>query len=94
MQYITTAVLTALFTILFLVVYKYGFNPQMVKNLKGSDFPKCPDRWSYDSVHNMCIPMYFTPCFAFNPNDPTLDSAVAKCNMARTCGTTWNKACP
>jgi hypothetical protein len=32
-------------------------------------------------------------CLPFNPDDVSIQSASAKCNLARQCGTTWNGAC-
>jgi hypothetical protein len=93
MSYVTTAVLTVLFTIGFLVLYKLLINPQIVITPSVKNMAKCPDRWNYSITSQMCEPEYKTSCLPFNPNVETLDSALARCNVARTCGTTWSGMC-
>lgn len=91
MEYITTAVLTILFTLGFLAIYKYGFNPQMIMTIDPSKMAKCPDGWNYDG--KVCNPAGKTTCMPFDPDAPTLDTAAAKCNLARSCSTTWSGMC-
>jgi len=91
MSYIQTAVVTALFTVLFLVLYKYVVNPQVVI-VPGVS--QCPERWNYNAGTQMCEPAYKTACLPFNPDVTTLKSAAARCNLAKTCGTSWSGSCP
>ncbi|NDB81503.1 MAG: hypothetical protein EB127_01950 [Alphaproteobacteria bacterium] len=94
MEYLATTAWTILFTVIFLVIYKYVINPQVVVTLDGSKMNKCPDGWDYDFATNQCY--YNSPvsgCLPFNPDDEAIQSAAAKCNLARQCGTTWNGAC-
>jgi hypothetical protein len=80
-------VLISLVTILiFLVVYKFLFNPQVVMGNLGTI---CPDRWVYMS--GKCIPTYGTTCTEFDPN--TIKSDAQACNLARSCGTSWSGKC-
>lgn len=90
MQYIITLLAVAIFTILFLVLYKYVINPQVVVQPAAGT---CPDRWNYNTSTKMCEPGYQTHCIPFDPTAPTLNTPAAKCNMARTCGTSWGY-CP
>jgi hypothetical protein len=91
MNYMLTAVLVVGFTMLFLWAYKTFVNPEVVYSMPVS---KCPDRWNYNAATGMCEPAYKSECFPFNPDSPTLDSAVAKCNVAQSCGSFWPGACP
>ena len=93
MEYLTTAVLTALFTIVFLVIYKLVINPQIVFSPSPQNMSKCPDMWNYNSSTQMCEPYYDTTCKAFNPDVNTMKTAAAKCNVARMCNTTWSGFC-
>jgi len=84
-------VATAIFTVAFLALYKYVINPQMVMDVvKG----KCPSRWTYNPSSKLCEPAYATKCSPFNPDASTLNSAVAKCNVAHECGADWPGYCP
>jgi hypothetical protein len=87
----TAFVVTAVFTVLFLVAYKYIVNPQMVLNVEKS---QCPDRWTYNAGTKMCEPKYDTHCTPFDPDAPTLQTAEAKCNVAQSCGSFWPGNCP
>lgn len=91
MEYLSTIVWTTLFTILFLVVYKVVVNPQVVLSIDTSKMAQCPDAWSLHN--NLCTPNYKTECQPFDPKLSTIQSATAKCNLARTCGTTWSGMC-
>jgi hypothetical protein len=93
MEYVSTAALTILFTAGFLIVYKFVINPQIVLRMDPTKMAKCPDSWTYDSNSNLCKPNASTSCMPFDPNASTIQSAVAKCNLARTCGTTWSGMC-
>lgn len=93
MEYILTAVLTAVFTILFIGLYKYAVNPQMIIRPTMDNMSLCPDNWSYVESEKKCVPTYPTSCSPFDPKAPTLDNVVARCNMARLCGTTWSGFC-
>lgn len=85
----TIAVWTVGWCIVFLIVYRFVFNPQIliipsVLNLKG-----CPDHWSRNG--SMCLPPDGSVCKAFNPaNIKTLSQACAIC---KSCGTNWNGQC-
>ena len=93
MNYVSTAVATVIFTVLFLVAYKLLVNPQIVLPASIKNMSMCPDRWNYNPVSQMCEPAYKTSCLPFNPSDQTLKSAAARCNLARTCGTSWGSFC-
>jgi len=87
----TAFIATAVFTVLFLVAYKYIVNPQVVLNVTKA---QCPDRWSYNAATHMCEPHYTTHCTPFNPDAATLQTASAKCNVAQSCGSFWAGYCP
>jgi hypothetical protein len=93
MSYVATTVLTILFTIGFLVIYKFVVNPQLVFTLDVTTMAQCPDRWNFDAISRMCKPAYETHCLPFDPTVSTLNTALAKCNVARSCGTTWSGHC-
>jgi len=93
MEYVSTAALTVLFTVILLIVYKYVINPQIVLRMDPTKMAKCPDSWTYDSASNLCKPNALTSCMPFDPDASTIQSAVAKCNLARSCGTTWLGMC-
>ena len=93
MKYIVTAVSAAIFTILLLVLYKYGLNPQMIIQPDSSSMATCPDRWSYDSAKQVCEPQYSTHCLPFNPKMPNLGTLSEKCALAARCGTGWSGIC-
>jgi len=71
---------------LFIVVYKFLFNPQVIMGNLGS---VCPDRCVY--MGGKCIPTYGTTCTEFDPN--TIKSDAQACNLARSCGTSWSGKC-
>ncbi len=91
MEYLSTIVWTVLFTILFVVLYKVLINPQIVISPDTTKMAPCPDGWNM--VNNLCTPNYKTTCQPFDPKQSTIQSASAKCNLARTCGTTWSGMC-
>ncbi len=93
MEYIVTTVLTAIFTILIIVFYKYVINPQMIIKPTLENMDKCPDNWKYNETSKLCEPQYQTHCTAFDPEDNILKTVEAKCNLARNCGTTWSGFC-
>jgi hypothetical protein len=93
MEYIVTALWVAVFTVALILLYKYLINPQIIVTADTSSMAKCPDRWNYDSIKKMCEPGYETHCLPFNPDVPTLNTYSAKCNVARSCGTTWSGFC-
>ena len=88
---LTLVSLTAIFTAVILVIYKYAFNPQTIAKHVSST--QCPDRWTFNGSTNECEPNYPTQCRPFDPTAITLQTAEAKCNLANTCGTSWLGAC-
>jgi hypothetical protein len=94
MSSLGTAALTVLFTVIFLVAYKFLINPQVILPATLSSMSKCPERWNYNAGTQMCDPAYVTSCLPFSPDAPTLTSVLARCNLAKTCGTSWSGACP
>ena len=93
MEYVSTAALTVLFTVVLLIVYKYVINPQIVIRLDTTKMAKCPDSWTYNLASNLCQPNAATSCMPFDPDATTIQSVIAKCNLARQCGTTWSGMC-
>jgi len=93
MEYITTAVVTALFTVILIVFYKYVINPQMILRPTLDNMGKCPDNWEYVESSKMCEPRYQTHCTPFDPEENTMKTVQSRCNVARTCGTTWGGFC-
>jgi hypothetical protein len=83
-------VATVVFTVIILALYKFVANPQMVYSPNKSS---CPDAWTFNAATKKCEPTYPTHCTPFDPNATTLDSAVAKCNVAQSCGTFWSGYC-
>jgi len=83
-------VLVAVFTVVFLIIYKFAINPQTIITLDPSKMAKCPQRWNFNSSSQMCEPAYETTCLPFNPDFPNLKTLVAKRNLASTCATEWN----
>ena len=83
-------VLVAVFTVVFLIIYKFVINPQTIITLDPSKMAKCPQRWNFNSSSQMCEPAYETTCLPFNPDFPNLKTLVAKRNLASTCATEWN----
>ncbi len=51
---------------------------------------KCPSRWVYNTDTSECEPQYATQCTSFDPDKQT-DSQ--KCDISRSCGTTWKGLC-
>lgn len=93
MQYIVIAVSAAIFTIILLVGYKYGLNPQIVIQPDPSSMSVCPDRWNFNSQKQMCEPSYTTHCLPFNPKSPNLSTIAEKCALASRCSTGWSGMC-
>ena len=93
MEYLSTIALTVVFTIVLLVVYKFVINPQVVMGIDTSKMAKCPDSWTYNAANGVCEPNMSTECYPFDPDAPAIQSAAAKCNLARTCGTSWSGMC-
>ena len=89
MNYAVTAAIAAISTLIVLFFYKFVINPVVVLSAVKT---RCPDMWTYDISTKMCKPMYSTACLPFDPESSTLDSDAARCNVARSCGTTWS--CP
>ncbi len=50
----------------------------------------CPTRWYFDTDAKECKPTYSTKCKGFNPNQY---SAKEKCDIAKSCGTSWKGLC-
>lgn len=92
MQYMVTALVAIIVTMIILLLYKYVFNPQIVYTPDISKMSKCPDRWNYDPISKTCAPGYKTACLPFNP-DLNMDTLNARCNVARSCGTSWSGFC-
>lgn len=90
---LSSVIITILFTVLFLAVYKLLVNPQLVLTVDVTKMAKCPDAWTYSGTSQMCEPNYKTQCLAFNPELSSLNTAISKCNIARACGTTWSGVC-
>jgi hypothetical protein len=93
MELLSTIAWTALFTVVFLVVYKFVINPQVILTLDTKKMAKCPDGWAYNVATSTCDPQVKTSCYPFDPDAVAMQSAPAKCNLARTCGTTWSGMC-
>jgi hypothetical protein len=93
MEYLSTAAWTLVFTLLMLVIYKFVINPQVVLTLDPTKMAKCPDGWQYSISSKLCEPPASTNCTAIDPDAVAIQSAAAKCNLARTCGTTWSGMC-
>ena len=66
-------------------------NPQYV--LTSTNMSQCPDMWNYNSTTQQCEAGYQTHCLPFNPKSNTLTTMAAKCNLARSCGTSWSGMC-
>ncbi len=93
MEYIVTALVVGVFTLLFLFLYKRLLNPEIVYTPNLDSMTKCPDRWNYDPISKTCMPGYKTSCLPFDPESSTLDTLTAKCKVARSCGTSWSGFC-
>ena len=86
-----TLVFTAIFTVVMIFIartFMYNYQTVTIGNLS-----QCPDRWNFNAVTQMCEPAYSSLCLPFNPSAATLNSVVAKCNLARSCGTDWSGVC-
>jgi hypothetical protein len=90
---LVSAILTALFTIGMLFFYKLVINPQVVFTADIRHMAKCPDGWVFSITSQSCEPGYPTSCLPFKPDTQMLSSASARCNLARSCGTTWSGFC-
>jgi len=93
MEYIITAILTAVFTVVLILIYKFVINPQMIKRATNANMAKCPDMWVYNESAKQCEPKYDTDCVPFDPNQDILKTPTGKCNLARECNTTWSGFC-
>jgi hypothetical protein len=93
MEYLSTAAWTIVFTLTFIVLYKFVINPQVVLTLDASKMAKCPDSWTFNSETRLCQPNMSTECYPFDPDAVAIQSAAAKCNLARQCGTSWSGMC-
>lgn len=93
MEYITTALVAGTFTLIFLFLYKYVINPTIVYTPNLDNMSKCPDRWNFDPITGKCAPGYKTSCLPFDPEDSTLNTLTARCNLARNCQTSWSGFC-
>ncbi len=91
MEYIITAIITVVFAVLIIVFYKFVINPQYIRTV--ASLSQCPDRWNYNQISHLCEPAYDTHCLAFDPTANTLTTMIAKCNLARGCGTFWSGMC-
>ena len=89
MNYAATTALAVVSTLLILFLYKVVINPVVILPAIKT---QCPDMWTYDMSTKMCKPMYSTACLPFDPEASTLRTDSSKCNLARSCGTTW--CCP
>jgi hypothetical protein len=72
-------------------LWLYLGNPTIHVRPSTMSMPKCPNQWNYSG--GLCLPTYSTSCRAFNPDASTLSSVNAKCNVARSCGTSWGNVC-
>jgi hypothetical protein len=93
MEYLPAIAWTIVFTISFLAIYKFVINPQVVLTIDTNKMSKCPDGWNYNLSTSLCEPQMKTSCYPFNPNVQTMQTPAARCNLARTCGTTWSGMC-
>jgi hypothetical protein len=50
----------------------------------------CPTRWIYRVESRECAPLYPTKCMPFNPDSY---SPREKCDIAKSCGTSWKGLC-
>lgn len=91
MERVYTIALTVVFTILFLVLYKFVVNPQVVAKLDPIKMSLCPDGWTFNGA--LCSPDHSTHCTPFDPTASSLQTVAARCALAVSCGTTWNGMC-
>ena len=93
MNFAVLLLLVILFTLLFVLIAKYVLGVHIELPTTAQQMSQCPDRWNYNIGTKMCEPAYVTHCLPFNPSAATLNSAAAKCNTARSCGTDWSGVC-
>jgi hypothetical protein len=93
MNFVVLLLLVVVFTLLFVVVAKYGFGVHVEVPASAQQMSQCPDRWNFNIATKMCEPAYSTHCLPFNPSAATLNTVAAKCNTARSCGTDWSGIC-
>jgi hypothetical protein len=75
-------IVATVFTVLFFLIYKFVFNPQIIAN---SVTTQCPENWSYNAP--LCSPNYDTIC---QPFDPSKMSKAQKMETAQQCAVQWN----
>ena len=61
------AVWTFVWIVLFVIIYRYVFNPQIVITPSVEKLKGCPDRWTFNG--KLCEPDYTTSCKAFGSSD-------------------------
>jgi hypothetical protein len=83
------AVWTFVWIILFVVIYRYVFNPQIVITPSVEKLKGCPDRWTFNG--KLCEPDYTTSCRPFDPK--TITTLSQACNICKSCGTNWSNMC-
>jgi hypothetical protein len=86
-----TVIYSVVFTVIFLLFYKFVLNPTIIRFADLSKMSICPDSWSYDG--SQCIPNMSTSCSPFTPNTKMLETLSARCRLAKMCGTTWSGVC-
>ena len=74
-------------------LWLYLFNPTVHIRPTNQDMSKCPDQWDYSIQTRLCSPNYSTTCRPFNPDANTIQTVNSKCNVARSCGTSWGNVC-
>ena len=89
MSKLTIALVSIVGTLGIILLYHYVFNPQIVSSPNKNTASKCPQNWIF--ADGLCKPSYPTNCSPFDPSKIT--SAAAGCNIARSCGTTWDGMC-
>ena len=85
-----TVLLSIITIAIVLVLYRYVFNPKIVKSGSKFNASTCPSGWNHKD--GLCTPSYPTSCSSFDPTKMT--SVAQSCNLARTCGTDWPGMCP
>jgi hypothetical protein len=93
MNFVLLLLLVVVFTVLFVLIAKYLLGVHIEIPTNSQQMSQCPERWNYNIATKMCEPAYTTHCLPFNPSAATLNSAAAKCNTARSCGTDWSGVC-
>ncbi len=73
-----------------LITYLYFKLDPIVVIPPETSISDCPTRWLYDVETKECKPTYSTKCKSFNPEKY---SASEKCDIAKTCGTSWKGLC-